>query len=322
MTENFYAADAHPGRPDDPGRGGLLDGRRCPPGRCSSGSGAGRPMGEAIHCVDDVAERALLLADPGGAASPAASRSHRDSQVPARFRPAADPSAGARQSCGMPTSRRRSSRGHQKKTAVAAAAGVIALGAGHRRRRRRLGRPHAHAQPSAATAPRRRPRGPTDRVAAGATAAATTREHGQELASKLGRHRGRRSPRRCRPSARRTGRPPSRPGGPPTRGSATPPWRRRWPRSWASTRPRSTTALAEIRAARQAERAAALKERLDAAVADGTLTQAEADAVTKAVEKGVIGGGGRGKEQPAAARASVRYRRGADFKRGRRLAGH
>ena len=49
-------------------------------------------------------------------------------------------------------------------------------------------------------------------------------------------------------------------------------------------------ALAEIRTARQAERAAALKERLDAAVADGTLTQAEADAVTKAVEKGVIGG--------------------------------
>jgi hypothetical protein len=53
------------------------------------------------------------------------------------------------------------------------------------------------------------------------------------------------------------------------------------------------TALEEIRTARQAERAAALKERLDAAVADGTLTQAEADAVTKAVEKGVIGGIGR-----------------------------
>jgi hypothetical protein len=50
-------------------------------------------------------------------------------------------------------------------------------------------------------------------------------------------------------------------------------------------------ALAEIRAAKQAERTAALKERLDAAVADGTLTRAEADAVTKAVEKGVIGGG-------------------------------
>lgn len=55
-----------------------------------------------------------------------------------------------------------------------------------------------------------------------------------------------------------------------------------------------TAALAEVRAAHQAEHAAALKERLDAAVADGTLTQAEADAVTKAVEQGVIHAGGRG----------------------------
>ncbi len=53
-----------------------------------------------------------------------------------------------------------------------------------------------------------------------------------------------------------------------------------------------TTALKEIREARQAERAAALKTRLDKAVADGTLTQAEADAVTKAVQKGVINPGG------------------------------
>jgi Spy/CpxP family protein refolding chaperone len=54
-----------------------------------------------------------------------------------------------------------------------------------------------------------------------------------------------------------------------------------------------TAALEEIRAASQAERAAALKTRLDQAVTDGKLTQAEADAVTKAVESGVIGGGGR-----------------------------
>ena len=54
-----------------------------------------------------------------------------------------------------------------------------------------------------------------------------------------------------------------------------------------------TAALAEIRSEAQAERAAALKSRLDKAVSEGTLTQAEADAVTKAVEKGVIGGGGR-----------------------------
>ena len=51
-----------------------------------------------------------------------------------------------------------------------------------------------------------------------------------------------------------------------------------------------TKAFDEIRAERQADRAAELKTRLDAVVKAGTLTQAEADAVTKAVEKGVIGG--------------------------------
>ncbi|MGY3380635.1 putative membrane protein [Arthrobacter sp. TE12231] len=51
-----------------------------------------------------------------------------------------------------------------------------------------------------------------------------------------------------------------------------------------------TAALEEIRTAEQAQHAAALKPRLDQAVKDGTLTQAEADAVTKAAEKGVIGG--------------------------------
>jgi hypothetical protein len=53
-----------------------------------------------------------------------------------------------------------------------------------------------------------------------------------------------------------------------------------------------TAALEEIRTAAQEERAAALKTRLDKAVADGKLTQAKADAVTKAVEAGVIGGAG------------------------------
>ena len=48
------------------------------------------------------------------------------------------------------------------------------------------------------------------------------------------------------------------------------------------------TALQEIRTAHQTERTADLKARLDAAVQDGTLTQAEADAVQKAVEQGVI----------------------------------
>ncbi|MFD5277299.1 hypothetical protein ACFWIX_07015 [Pseudarthrobacter sp. NPDC058362] len=53
-----------------------------------------------------------------------------------------------------------------------------------------------------------------------------------------------------------------------------------------------TAALGELRNEAQAERAAALKDRLDQAVTDGKLTQAEADAVAKAVEAGVIGGGG------------------------------
>jgi DNA-binding MarR family transcriptional regulator len=52
-----------------------------------------------------------------------------------------------------------------------------------------------------------------------------------------------------------------------------------------------TAALEELRTAEQAERAAGLKTRLDQAVTDGKLTQAEADAVTKAVQNGVIGGG-------------------------------
>ncbi|HAG58628.1 MAG TPA: hypothetical protein DIT15_09310 [Arthrobacter bacterium] len=54
-----------------------------------------------------------------------------------------------------------------------------------------------------------------------------------------------------------------------------------------------TAALDELRTAEQTERAAALKTRLDKAVTDGKLTQAEADAVTKAVQNGVIGAGGR-----------------------------
>ena len=52
-------------------------------------------------------------------------------------------------------------------------------------------------------------------------------------------------------------------------------------------------ALQKFRAAERAERAGALKTRLDAAVKAGTLTRAEADAVTKAYERGVINVGPR-----------------------------
>ncbi len=48
------------------------------------------------------------------------------------------------------------------------------------------------------------------------------------------------------------------------------------------------TALDEIRTEHTAQRATALKDRLAAAVKAGTLTQAEADAVQKAFDKGVI----------------------------------
>ena len=55
-----------------------------------------------------------------------------------------------------------------------------------------------------------------------------------------------------------------------------------------------TEALTALDAERDATRAAALQDRLDQAVTAGKLTQTEADAVKKAVEAGVIGGGGPG----------------------------
>lgn len=55
-----------------------------------------------------------------------------------------------------------------------------------------------------------------------------------------------------------------------------------------------TEALTALESERDAERAAALQDRLEQAVTDGKLTQAEADAVKKAVEAGVIGDGGPG----------------------------
>ena len=52
-----------------------------------------------------------------------------------------------------------------------------------------------------------------------------------------------------------------------------------------------SSALADLEAQHEAERDQALTDRLDQAVKDGKLTQAEADAVKKAVDAGVIGGG-------------------------------
>jgi chorismate mutase len=49
-----------------------------------------------------------------------------------------------------------------------------------------------------------------------------------------------------------------------------------------------TSALADIRSARDAERAKAVTDRLAEAVKAGTLTQAEADAVKKAADAGIV----------------------------------
>jgi hypothetical protein len=51
-------------------------------------------------------------------------------------------------------------------------------------------------------------------------------------------------------------------------------------------------ALEELRTEQQQERSAAVQERLDAAVTEGSLTQEEADGAAKAVELGILGGGG------------------------------
>lgn len=56
-----------------------------------------------------------------------------------------------------------------------------------------------------------------------------------------------------------------------------------------------TAVLNELRAEQEAERAAAGKAVLDQAVKDGKLTQAEADAVQKAADQGIVRIGGRGR---------------------------
>lgn len=56
---------------------------------------------------------------------------------------------------------------------------------------------------------------------------------------------------------------------------------------------RVESALDELESEAQAERQAAFDQRIDSAVSDGTLTEAEGAAVKKAFEKGVLGGPGR-----------------------------
>ena len=58
------------------------------------------------------------------------------------------------------------------------------------------------------------------------------------------------------------------------------------------TEAKLTDALAEIRSEHEAEHRTRLGERLDTAVDDGTLTEADRSSVLKAFDAGVLGGGG------------------------------
>ena len=177
-----------------------------------------------------------------------------------------------------------------KKTAVAVAAGALALGAG-------VGIAGvASADPT-----------PTPNTSATASSTPTPGaggfggRHGPgfrdsefvaELASKLGVSQERVT--EALRAIREENRPTERPTTPPDRAERDAALAKALAEKLGIEEGKVSAALEEIRTARQAERAAALKERLDAAVADGTLTQAEADAVTKAVGRGVINpGGGR-----------------------------
>ena len=186
------------------------------------------------------------------------------------------------------TSRRRSSRGIEEDRRSRCGRSARPRG-GRRHRRRRRGRPHPHAQPDG--------HGfgvPGDRsTRGGGRHGGGFRDGAQvtELASKLGvsEDKVREALQAIREENRSTTPPADQ-----TREQRDAALAKALAEKLNLDEAKVTQALAEIRAAKQAERAAALKERLDAAVADGTLTQAEADAVTKAVEQGVISGGGRG----------------------------
>jgi hypothetical protein len=118
--------------------------------------------------------------------------------------------------------------------------------------------------------------------------------HAKELAAKLGVDEAKVAD--ALKTFREANRPTTRPATPPVAGQK--PDRAAMEKALAASLAKSlgideakvTAALGELRTAEQAKHAAALKPRLDQAVKDGTLTQAEADAVTKAAEKGVIGG--------------------------------
>ena len=181
-----------------------------------------------------------------------------------------------------------------KKTIVAAAAGVMALGAGLGVASFASADPTPTPTSSPSAAPSGSPTAPNGKPGGWGGPG----RHGQgpredalasQLATKLGVDQAKVA------EALKTVREANRPTTKPTPGQATPDPAEGDAALAKALAPRLNldeakikTALDEIRAARAADRAAALKTKLDAAVKAGTLTQAEADAVTKAVEKGVI----------------------------------
>ena len=136
--------------------------------------GAGRAMGEVIHCVDDVASvpgcsptRRTAIATP--------SFSTGSTQVPASRGPDGRSRQPIRRCPAMPGCRPEGERmPTTKKTIVAAAAGVMALGAGIGVASLASADPTPSPTPSATTSGTPT-RARIDRVGAGATAARTTR---------------------------------------------------------------------------------------------------------------------------------------------------
>lgn len=192
---------------------------------------------------------------------------------------------------------------NKKATGIAAAAGVLALGAGvgvaglaQAQPTPSPGSPSSSASPSTGTD---RPGGDTDRRDGRGGRGFFGGESAAQLAEKLGVTEAKVTEAlRAIAEERRANRPSQDPSASPSQRPDPAERDAELAKALAEklglAEDKVATALTELREARQAERAAALKERLDAAVQAGTLTQAEADAVTKAVEKGVIGGGGHG----------------------------
>lgn len=192
----------------------------------------------------------------------------------------------------------------KKTTALAVAAGVLTLGAG-------VGvatLASADPTPSPSTSPNQTAPAPDLKGGPGGHRGQGGRgEHGpvqhelaKTLASKLGVTEAKVTGalKTFREESKPTGNP--TPGAKPTPGAAVPDSTARdaamaksLAKSLGLDQAKVTTALDEIRAAAQGDRAAALKTKLDAAVKEGTLTQADADAVTKAVDQGVINVGPR-----------------------------